>query len=92
MGENVDIEIGKHHLAERSGSGGMGTVYRATHRLMGKTYAVKLLPDALSDATGFVTRFRDEARVMAELRHPNIVQIHCIGKSRIRQRPRGVRT
>jgi len=76
MAEGSHRRLGPYVLLEQIGSGGMGTVYVARHELMGKTYALKVLPAALSGDPGFVARFRDEARVMAELRHPHIVQVH----------------
>ena len=76
MGDNVDIRLGDYHLVERIGAGGMGEVYRARHVHMGKTYAVKVLPEHLSADAGFVDRFRDEARIMAALDHSHIVHVH----------------
>ena len=76
MGGEVDIHLGQYRLLERIGSGGMGEVYLARHELMGLTRAVKVLPAELARDPDFVSRFRDEARVMAELRHPHIVQVH----------------
>ena len=81
IGEKVDLHIGEYHLTERIGSGGMGTVYLGKHMFMGKVYAVKVLSEALSGDEAFRERFRTEARVMAELRHPQIVQVHHAGES-----------
>ena len=72
-------QLGEYRLIELVGSGGMGAVYRAEHVLLRKSYALKILPAELSQDEGFVARFRDEARVMAELRHPGIVQVHTMG-------------
>ena len=69
-------KLGEYEIVEPIGSGGMGSVYLARHVHMGKKYAVKVLPESLASDENFVARFRDEARVMAELRHPRIVQVH----------------
>lgn len=56
------------------GKGGMGEVYRATHRFTGKLVAVKVLyPDLMRNVQSS-RRFVEEARVMADLDHPNIVK------------------
>ena len=79
MTDYLGRQLGDYRLIELIGSGGMGSVYRAEHVLLEKSYALKVLPAELSDDDGFVARFRDEARVMAELRHPGIVEVHTMG-------------
>lgn len=58
------------------GRGTMGVVYRATHKPSGKPFAVKVLIDALCADLTFVTRFRREAAIVAQLNHPNIVHVY----------------
>ena len=59
------------------GQGGMGTVFRARHRGLDRFVAVKLLDRRLTERGGeFIERFEREARVAANLNHPNIVIIH----------------
>jgi len=74
--------LGEYEIIELIGSGGMGSVYLARHIHMGKECAVKVLPESLANDDNFVARFRDEARVMAELRHRRIVQFQYMGVDR----------
>jgi formylglycine-generating enzyme required for sulfatase activity/tRNA A-37 threonylcarbamoyl transferase component Bud32 len=69
-------QLGDYRILEPIGSGGMGQVYLAEHVHLRKKYALKVLPAELARDKGFVARFHDEARVMAELRHPGIVLVH----------------
>ena len=71
--------LGEYEIIEPIGSGGMGSVYLARHIHMDKKYAVKVLPESLAADEKFVARFRDEARVMAELRYRYIVQVQYMG-------------
>ncbi|MHC5055488.1 MAG: WD40 repeat domain-containing serine/threonine protein kinase [Planctomycetota bacterium] len=72
--------VGGYRIVKALGRGGMGEVYLAENVEMGKRYALKLLPRDMTDAQGrravFMERFRREARVMADLNHPNIVDVH----------------
>ena len=69
----------RYVLAERLGSGGMSTVYKATDEVLERTVAVKVLAEHLSDDEKFVARFRREALAVAKLVHPNIVQVYDTG-------------
>lgn len=68
--------LGKYELLERLGQGGMGEVWKARDTQLQRYVAIKLLHANLQDNPDFVTRFMREARFVASLRHPNIVQIH----------------
>jgi eukaryotic-like serine/threonine-protein kinase len=70
---------GRYELGDRLGSGGMSSVYRATDRVLERTVAVKILAEHLSDDEKFVARFRREALAVAQLIHPNIVQVYDTG-------------
>ena len=63
------------------GSGGMGDVYEAEHELLGVRRALKVLSRRLSGRDDLAERLRVEARALASLRHPNIVQVHDLGVS-----------
>jgi hypothetical protein len=63
------------------GSGGMGTVYRATQLSLGREVALKVLAPFLSEDAGFRERFRREAMLQAALEHPNIVPVYEAGES-----------
>ena len=56
-------------------SGGMGEVYRATHERLEGAFAIKVLHPELLRDEGLLERFETEAKIMASLRHPNIVQV-----------------
>lgn len=67
--------LGNYQLGEVLGSGGMGTVHRAAHVLLGRPVAVKVLSDKLAEDSDFVSRFFSEARIVNDIRHPNIIDI-----------------
>jgi eukaryotic-like serine/threonine-protein kinase len=72
-------ELGQYRLKERLGSGGMGEVYRAEHRLLRRPCAVKLIrPEHAGDADS-LARFEREVQATATLTHPNTVQIYDYG-------------
>jgi len=56
-------------------AGGMGEVYRATHERLEGAFAIKVLHHELLRDEGLLERFETEAKIMASLRHPNIVQV-----------------
>ena len=64
---------------ELIGPGGMGTVYKATHRELDRPVAVKVLHTHLQDDAAFAERFVREARTLARLDHPNIVRVYDFG-------------
>jgi len=66
--------IGPYSVLGLIGQGGMGIVHRATDPHTGRTVAIKVLRHELSVSADAVRRFEREARVMNELRHPNIVR------------------
>ncbi len=68
--------LGKYRLLEPLGRGGMAQVYKAYHPQLDRYVAVKMLRSDLLDEKDFLARFRREARSVAALRHPNIVQVH----------------
>lgn len=67
---------GRYRLDERIGGGGMGEVWRGTDEVLGRTVAVKIMLPALLDEPGFAERFRAEARTMARLTHPGVVNVY----------------
>ncbi len=83
MGDEGTILAGKYELIAPIGQGGMASVWRA--RTLGaagfsRKVAIKRLLSSLSKAPGFAAMFVEEARVVAELQHPNIVQVHDFDK------------
>jgi serine/threonine protein kinase len=70
---------GKYRLDERLGGGGMGTVYRATHLLIDRVVAVKVLSQRFVGDETAQQRFRREARASGRMQHPNAVVVNDIG-------------
>ncbi len=64
----------------RIGGGGMGDVYVATHKTLGGKWAIKLLAEDLAKDAVLVERFINEAKIEANLQHPNIVKVFDIGQ------------
>ncbi len=75
-GRLKDLHIGNYDVLDRLGSGGMGTVFKARHRRMKRTVAIKVLSWSLSENKSFVQRFQREVETAARLAHPNIVTAH----------------
>jgi serine/threonine-protein kinase len=71
-------ELAKYELLERIGVGGMATVYRARDRRLGREVAVKLIHTHLRENKEVAARFVSEARAVARLRHPNLVEVFDI--------------
>ncbi|MFZ1286182.1 MAG: serine/threonine-protein kinase, partial [Candidatus Phosphoribacter sp.] len=70
----------RYELTDRIASGGMGDVWAATDRVLGRTVAVKVMRMLTSDESTFAARFRDEARHTAALAHPNIAAVYDYGE------------
>src|SRR3954452_25557740 len=70
---------GRYRLDERIAGGGMGDVWRGTDEVLGRTVAVKILLPALLEEPGFAERFRGEARTMATINHPGVVDVYDYG-------------
>jgi eukaryotic-like serine/threonine-protein kinase len=72
----LDIKLGKYTLLEEIGRGGYGTVYRARDEALQVERAVKVLHPALVADPAFIERFREEARLVARLKHPRIAPVY----------------
>jgi serine/threonine protein kinase len=72
--------LGDYHLVREVGRGGMGVVYEAEQRSLGRRVALKVLPVRALTETAAVERFRREARLAARLHHSNIVPVFEVGQ------------
>src|SRR5688572_6919091 len=70
--------IPKYELKEEVGHGGMATVYRAHDARLQRDVAVKVIHRHLRESAEVGRRFTAEARAVAKLRHPNIVEIYDV--------------
>jgi tRNA A-37 threonylcarbamoyl transferase component Bud32 len=71
--------LGVYEVLEALGRGGMAEVYKGRHTRLDKTVAIKVLPLEVADDPNFRARFEREARAVAALKHPNIVQVFDFG-------------
>lgn len=70
----------RYRLIAQQGSGGMAVIYKAIDLALSRTVAVKVLRPSLTNDPEFLKRFRQEARNVANLSHPNIVTVHDVGQ------------
>jgi serine/threonine protein kinase/Tol biopolymer transport system component len=73
--------LGNFTLEAQIGKGGMGEVYKAKDRKLGRDVAIKVLPEEFARDTDRVARFQREAKLLASLNHPNIGAIHGLEES-----------
>lgn len=75
------IRFGPYTLARRIGAGGMGEVYLAREDSPRRACVVKKVLPRLMENKQFLGRFRDEARVVVHLQHPNIARVYAMGEA-----------
>ena len=73
---NAGMHVGPYEIVAALGAGGMGEVYRARDARLGRTVAIKILPDIFVTDGNRLARFEREAKTLASLNHANIAQIH----------------
>src|SRR6187402_3076958 len=84
---NVDLPpvigttVATYEILSLLGEGGMGRVYRAHDRKLGRDVALKILPEAFARDADRLARFEREARTLASLNHPNIAHVYDAGKT-----------
>jgi serine/threonine protein kinase len=73
--------LGSYEVLAPIGAGGMGEVYRARDRRLGREVAIKILPEAFASDRDRMARFQREAHVLASLNHPHIAAIYGLEES-----------
>jgi len=68
--------LGHYRIVEKIGAGGMGVVYRAHDERLDRDVAIKVLPESVAADPDRQRRFEREAKAVATLSHPNILEIH----------------
>jgi eukaryotic-like serine/threonine-protein kinase len=80
MAATGEVLQDRYELRSLIATGGMGEVWRAQDRVLGREVAVKVLKSQFTGDPVFLTRFRTEARLSAGLTHPNIAVLHDYGE------------
>ena len=80
MSEGEPRRVGKYEILGEIGQGGFATVYKARDTTLERTVALKVLRRELLHDPVFVERFKAEAKMAAQLEHPNIVPIYEVGE------------
>src|SRR6266508_1766157 len=73
-------QLGPYQIIASLGEGGMAAVYKAYHPAMERHVALKILPRHFASDAEFVNRFKQEAKVLAQLQHPHIVPVFDFGE------------
>src|SRR5690349_17539730 len=73
-------QLGQYRIVEQIGRGGMATVFKAFQPALERYVAIKVLPAFFAEDPGFLERFRQEARTVSQLRHPNILSVFDFGE------------
>jgi eukaryotic-like serine/threonine-protein kinase len=77
----IGQRVAHYSITAHLGSGGMGHVYQATDTRLGRSVALKFLPDAFAHDPERTSRFEREAKALASLNHPNIAALHGLEES-----------
>ncbi|HEV3122245.1 MAG TPA: protein kinase, partial [Isosphaeraceae bacterium] len=76
----IGQKLGSFKIESKIGSGAMGIVYRGVHETTGKSAAVKVVTAELAQKGTAYERFKREAEILQQFRHPNIVRFLAMGR------------
>lgn len=77
---DAPVEFGRYELLKEIGRGGMGVVYKARHRRLDRTVALKMFVTSIHVSPKELVRFEQEAIAGARVLHPNVVQVYDAGR------------
>ena len=80
MRDLIGRTLGHYRIAQKIGEAGMGVVYLALDERLDREVAVKVLPEEVAENSDRMARFEREAKAVAKLSHPNILDIHDYGQ------------
>jgi serine/threonine protein kinase len=75
----IGTTLGHYRIVEKIGAGGMGVVYRARDETLDRDVAIKVLPEEVVEKPDRLARFEREAKAVAKLNHPNILDVYELG-------------
>jgi len=78
--ESVGMSVGRFHILEQLGEGGMATVYKAFDTRLEREVAIKFLRGERLESDKAIARFKREAKALAQLNHPHILTVHDYGE------------
>ena len=76
---DIGPELGRYSILSPIGAGGMGEVFRARDRSLGREVAIKVMHQGFASSPNLLRRFEREARAAAALNHPNIATVYEVG-------------
>ncbi|MHC4663538.1 MAG: protein kinase domain-containing protein, partial [Planctomycetota bacterium] len=75
----IGVKVGGCQIQTKIGQGGMGAVYRGVQTSLDRPVAIKILPSHLAQNASYISRFLRESKIVASIRHPNIVSVYDRG-------------
>ena len=81
MSLSVGDRLGRYEILGPLGAGGMGEVWKARDTELERVVAVKVLPESVAQDPERLERFQREARALAALSHPNLLDIYDVGSA-----------